>query len=88
MDLTVTKAKAVASANINGIRFFEVHLRNEENQLIGIVKMFINSLSEKGVVKTLNGFKKLNAWLETDEGLQYAKELLERKRQKKGGQSE
>jgi hypothetical protein len=82
MDMTVTRARAVASANISGLRFFEVHLRNEENRCVGIVNMFLDSLKAKGVVKTLNGFKKLNAWLETEEGLAYAKELLARKHER------
>ncbi|RNB90180.1 hypothetical protein EDM59_01655 [Brevibacillus nitrificans] len=75
-------ARAVASAKFYGFKFFEVHLRNPENRLVGIVNMHLNHLKEKGVVKTLNSFKKLDAWLETDDGLNYAKELLAKKKQR------
>lgn len=75
-------ARAVASAKYYGFKFFEVHLRNSENRLVGTVKMHLNHLKEKGVVKALSSFKKLNAWLETEDGLNYAKELLEKKQQR------
>ena len=75
-------AKSVASAKFYGFKFFEVHLRNSENRLVGIVNMHLNHLKEKGIVKTLNSFKKLDVWLATEEGLNYAKELLEKKQQR------
>ena len=66
------KAVVVASASYYGFKFFEVHLRSKDNSTLGIVNLTLSALKVKGIVSRLNSMKKLQIWLDTQEGLLYA----------------
>jgi hypothetical protein len=68
----VVSAKAVASANMYGFRFFEVRLTDREKSYMGTVNIQLEVLKELNITKSINGFKKVQSWLDTPEGLEYA----------------
>jgi hypothetical protein len=52
-----------------GISYFEVKIENEG--YVYFVNIPLHYTKTKGITKTLRGFKKLRAWLETKEGQEY-----------------
>ncbi|WHY76087.1 hypothetical protein QNH20_18415 [Neobacillus sp. WH10] len=67
----VVSAKVIASANVYGYRFFEVRLSDKDDRYQGTVNVHLSKLKELNVTKSINGFKKVQAWLDTPIGLEY-----------------
>ncbi|MED1918897.1 hypothetical protein [Brevibacillus sp. DP1.3A] len=49
--------------DVFGVKWFEVRIEG-----IGNVEIMLDTMKGFGVTKTLNGTKKLRAWLQTEEG--------------------
>lgn len=56
----------IACNNVLGVKWFEIQIEG-----IGSVEIMLDTLKGFGVTKTLNGTKKLRAWLQTEEGRAY-----------------
>lgn len=78
--------------NLSGFRFFELRLEKTFPnatgfQYNGSVNFPLSTARELNITKTLNGSKKLGAWLATPEGIQYVK-TLEKNRYRRRFQSD
>lgn len=61
------KVKNICANNIFGMRFFEIYLVDEQGFRKSI-NISLSKLKELNVTKSMNGFKKVRTWAESEEG--------------------
>lgn len=64
------KVDNICANNIFGLKFFEIRLIDERGYYKSI-NVYLSTLKELNVTKSMNGFKKVRAWAESEEGQKY-----------------
>lgn len=79
MTRKIKRIEVGCRSNINGLRFYEikVYFDNEDGQeRITRKNIGFSTLKRMGIIKTFNSTKKLNEWLNTDDGRIFVAEKL------------
>jgi hypothetical protein len=77
---SATRIRVVAMVNLYGMKYFELRMEQQHPddpkkwRYLGSPKFPLSEAKSLEITKTLNGSKKMGAWLATEEGLQYAKD--------------
>lgn len=64
---TVLKVDNIYAHNIFGMRFFEIRLVDKQGYIKSI-NVNLSKLKELNVTKSMNGFKKVRSWAESELG--------------------
>lgn len=64
------KVSNICAINLYGMKFFEIRLVDEQGYLKSI-NVSLSKLKELNVTKSMNGFKKVRTWAESEEGQDY-----------------
>lgn len=64
------KVDNICANNIFGMRFFELKLV-DENGFVDFINVPLSKLKELNVTKSMNGFKKVRSWAESEEGQKF-----------------
>ncbi|MED3562380.1 hypothetical protein [Bacillus xiapuensis] len=64
------KVDNICANNIFGMRFFEIKLVDEQGY-VNFVNVNLSKLKELNVTKSMNGFKKVRTWAESEEGQKF-----------------
>lgn len=68
------EARVIFTSTLYGVRFWEVEVRLGAR--LHRVEVTLREMKRKGVTKNHNGFKKVEAWLNSAEGKAYLAEKL------------
>jgi hypothetical protein len=66
----VLEVKNICANNIYGMKFFEIKLVDEQG-FVKFVNVNLSKLKELNVTKSMNGFKKVRTWAESEEGQKF-----------------
>lgn len=72
-----TGIHVVASAKVGKLQMLEVDLLDEKGLRYKTKIVSSNELKDKGIIKRHPGFKKAEAWFNTEEGLRWVEEAVE-----------
>jgi hypothetical protein len=72
----VLKVNNICANNIFGLKFFEIQLIDKQG-FVHRINVYLSTLKELNVTKSLNGFKKVRAWAESEKGQKFLLEGLE-----------
>jgi hypothetical protein len=64
------EVKNICANNLYGMRFFEIYLVDEQGYRKS-TNVNLSKLKELNVTKSMNGFKKVRAWAESEEGQRF-----------------
>jgi hypothetical protein len=64
------KVHNICANNIWGLKFFEIQLVDKQG-FVHRINVYLSTLKELNVTKSLNGFKKVRAWAESEEGQKF-----------------
>jgi hypothetical protein len=64
------EVKNICANNIYGMKFFEIKLVDEQG-FVKFVNVNLSKLKELNVTKSMNGFKKVRTWAESEEGQKF-----------------
>jgi hypothetical protein len=66
----VLKVNNICANNIFGLKFFEIQLVDKQ-RFVHRINVYLSTLKELNVTKSLNGFKKVRVWAESEEGQKF-----------------
>lgn len=64
------KIDNICANNIFGMKFFELKIVDEQGY-VEFVNVNLSKLKELNVTKSMNGFKKVRSWAESEEGQKF-----------------
>jgi hypothetical protein len=62
--------KNICANNLYGMRFFEIYMVDDQGYRKS-VNVSLSKLKELNVTKSMNGFKKVRSWAESEEGQKF-----------------
>ncbi|UOQ93385.1 hypothetical protein MUO14_23945 [Halobacillus shinanisalinarum] len=72
--MKVVEVSIVAGASLGKFSIMEARLIGVAGERLGVKYLSCDELKEKGVIKRANSFNKAEKWLNTKEGLEWAKD--------------
>lgn len=77
VDATIQEVRISTSNQIMGIKFWEIVCTRKDGKLNRFC-IKLDDMKQRGIAKTMNSTKKVETWLNSDEGLQWLNEAKDR----------